>query len=286
MASFGLTLSRSCIYRKTFDSLSCLLAVSILTISTCGCSNPYSAYYQDLTNGQQVVGAKNMQPETVDVRVVQGGNVDEDTKGMMREGYIVIGVSAFNAGAVNPQGAKRQAQKVGAEVVIVYNQYTNTVSGVMPFQQPTTQTSTTYHSGSVYGYGGGMATFSGTSQTTTYGSQTTYIPYNVDRYDYLATYWTKAGQMRLGVRVEELTDEMRQRLKTNKGVYVTVVVKRSPAFAADVIEGDIITKIDGTEVLDGPDFVQLINRYREKEFTLTIYRDGQYMEKHIPVSGS
>ena len=185
MASFGLTLSRSCIYRKTFDSLSCLLAVSILTISTCGCSNPYSAYYQDLTNGQQVVGAKNMQPETVDVRVVQGGNVDEDTKGMMREGYIVIGVSAFNAGAVNPQGAKRQAQKVGAEVVIVYNQYTNTVSGVMPFQQPTTQTSTTYHSGSVYGYGGGMATFSGTSQTTTYGSQTTYIPYNVDRYDYL-----------------------------------------------------------------------------------------------------
>ena len=89
---------------------------------------------------------------------------------------------------------------------------------------------------------------------------------------------TKAGQMRLGVRVEELTDEMRQRLKTNKGVYVTVVVKRSPAFAADVIEGDIITKIDGTEVLDGPDFVQLINRYREKEFTLTIYRDGQYME--------
>jgi len=56
----------------------------------------------------------------------------------------------------------------------------------MPITTYTPQTA--YHTGSVYG-GGSIATYSGT--TTYYQTQTTNVPYHIDRYEMFATYWTK-----------------------------------------------------------------------------------------------
>jgi hypothetical protein len=71
---------------------------------------------------------------------------------------------------------------------------------------PTTQTTTTNVYGNTFG-SGGFNTFSGMANTTTYGTQTTYIPYNVDRFDYVATYWAKMKPGIVGVQMVNLSDE-------------------------------------------------------------------------------
>jgi hypothetical protein len=111
---------------------------------------------------------------------------------MLEAGYLLIGVSSFNAGEdVSENGALEQAKRIHADTVIIYRHYTNTLSGMMPLTVPNTQTGTAYHSGTIYDSGGGSAYYSGSSQITTYGTSTTYVPYNVARYDYFATYWVR-----------------------------------------------------------------------------------------------
>ena len=93
----------------------------------------------------------------------------------------------------------------------------------MPWITPRTETSTTNLNGSVYG-AGGMATVNGTATTTIYGSQTSYIPYSVNRSDYLAVYLVKYMTW-LGAVYNNLNDEERQKIGSNSGVVVVVVVR-------------------------------------------------------------
>ena len=52
------------------------------------------------------------------------------------------------------------------------------------------------------------------------------------------------------MHVNDLTDDLRKQLGSNRGVVVNVVVKGSPAFNADIMRGDIITQINKEIVSD------------------------------------
>jgi membrane-associated protease RseP (regulator of RpoE activity) len=145
---------------------------------------------------------------------------------------------------------------------------------------PHTQTS--YDSGTIYGSGGGFANYSGTS--TTFGSETTYMPYSVRRYDYYASFWVKAKPPILGVYYENLTDELRRKIESNKGVYITVVIKDSPAFNADLLNGDVIRKLNDTEVIDRTHFGKLIAENKGQEIKVEIFRNGKTITKQIQLN--
>jgi len=101
------------------------------------------------------------------------------------EGSKLIGTSDFvSCNGEKDREAISAARKVGANYVAWNADYldTSTTSGVMPITTPTT--TTTYHSGSVWG-NGGSASYSGYS--TTHGSKTTYIPYTKTRHWYKYT---------------------------------------------------------------------------------------------------
>ena len=253
----------------------------VSSIFFAGCANPYSKFYNDYTGGINIAESSNVIMPIGKPKLIQGSNVEADGLRMLENGYILLGESNFNAGAINQNTAIDHAKKVYADTVIVYSQYTNTVSGSVPLTVPNTQTS--YHSGSIYGSGGGYASYSGSS--TTYGTSTTYMPYSFRRYDYYATFWSKAKPMSLGIHFDNLTDELRKRVESNKGVYIVAVVKDSPAFNADLLNGDVIRKFNNIEVTNGTHFINLlIAENKGQQIELEIFRNGKTIIKQIQLN--
>lgn len=245
----------------------CLLLPIFLVFS--GCTNPYSKFYQDLTGGKNILEEPRFIISMDEPKLRQGFDPNNDARNMLENGYCLIGQSCFNAGNVNQNGAVEQAKIVHADTIIVYNKYTHTLSGSMPVTTPT------YNSGTIYGSRGGMATYSGTSYTTNY------VPYNVARYDYYATYWVKMKPPRLGIHYKDLTNELRQKVGSNKGVYIIVVIKNSPAFNSDLLSGDIIRRVNGTEVIDEKHFHNWLKETNPSVIELEIFRNGENINKKI-----
>jgi DNA-directed RNA polymerase subunit RPC12/RpoP len=247
-----------------------------------GCANPYSKFYQDCTGGQYWDESRII-TSTGEPKLRQGINPKDYEKNMLEDGYCLIGRSCFNSdvGSVNHFEAVEQAKKIHADTVIVYDNYTHTVSGVRPLVVPDMRTGTAYHSGTIYDSGGGFANYSGSSQITTYGSSTTYVPYKVDRYDCFATYWVKVKPPRLGIYSKDLTDELRKKVGSNKGIYITVVVKDSPAFNSDLLAGDVIRRVNGIEVIDQDHYLKWLNETHPSAIDFEIFRNGENITKRV-----
>ena len=103
--------------------------------------------------------------------------------------------------------------------------------------------------GSAFG-SNGSTNYMGTATTTIYGSQTNMVPYTVHRSDQMAAYWVKVKTGVVGIHYKSLPPDIVQTIGTNKGILVTAVVRGGPAFHADILRNDVISKIDGASVYD------------------------------------
>jgi S1-C subfamily serine protease len=245
-----------------------------------GCANPFTQFYTDTTGGVDITQSEMVVLADQAPQIYAGGDIETDRETMLQNGYAIVGYSSFNAANATETQLRAQAEKVNAEIVVYYSEYTNTVSGSVPLTLPTTQTSTTNMQGTAYG-SGGYATMTGTATTTTTGSRTTYIPYSTDRYDFAATYWVKLKPMSLGVYFEDLTTETRQRIGSNKGVFITTVVNDSPAFMADIFPGDIVRTMNGRKVISQQDFSEKIAASAGKRVELGLLRDDELITKVV-----
>lgn len=145
-------------------------------------------------------------------------------------------------------------KKVHAATILLYSKYTNTLSGVMPITLPDTTTiqtnaSATGHSigvgnysGMIYGsdinamYSGRSNTnsssyVSGSATTTITGNKTTYVPYNVNRYDYFASYWFKVKPTQENTRAmydsERLTDSLSKNVVDKRNAEQKAVIQKA-----------------------------------------------------------
>ena len=246
---------------------------------TMGCANPYQKFYTDQLGGKRLADFPNVEPHVGEPALYTTDNMERDVRAMMENGFATVGYSYFNSGPVDTGGAVAQGKSVGASVVIVQSRYTHTVTGSIPYTvQNPNETVTTFSQGSINGRGG-YANYSGTSLTTVPGGSTTYqMPYSVQRSDYVATYWVKRKPLILGIIVSDLPDGVRQKLQTNRGVLVLIIVTGSPAFKADVLKGDVITGIGNDSVDDKRSFLENAMKYVGKQTTLKIIREGRKME--------
>lgn len=257
------------------------LILTLMLSSLAACANPFVKFYHPNVyyDASRRVGVPMQIPE-----VVVGSDPQQDYKNYMEAGYVVIGTSSFNgpSGKYGLDDATDEGYKVRADLIIVYSHYTNTVSGVMPWTIPHTETSMTNMNGSMYG-SEGMTTFNGTATTTTYGSQTTYIPYSINRSDYFAVYLAKV-KPRIGVYFNNLDDQERQTIGSNSGVIVNMVVDQSPAFNANILPGDIILKVNNLPVANTQTFSSTLEQLAGQQITLTIWRAGQIIEKTLTLN--
>ncbi|MBI4698479.1 MAG: PDZ domain-containing protein [Nitrospirae bacterium] len=266
-----------------------ILLYSILLFTGCAIT-PYSRYYNDLTGGADLTQNKNVVLPTSNPGLVRGTNIQADLEKMIEDGYFLIGYSSFNSGAIDEGNAIYQGIRVHASTVMIYSRYTNTISGNLPLTLPDNKTLTTYSSGNIhssgniYGYGGsafysGNANYSGSSTTTIYGTKTMYLPFSVDRYDYLAVYYGKTKGTILGAHVTDISQDDRKELQSNKGVKISLVVKNSPAYNNDFFRGDIIRRINSVEINDVKSYYDNILKFAGQKVRFEIIRNGNVLFK-------
>jgi membrane-associated protease RseP (regulator of RpoE activity) len=177
----------------------------------------------------------------------------------------------------------KQAVAVGADLVLILNpSYTGSVTSSLPITTPTTTTSQTNATATAYGRGGPVTAY-GSGTTTTYGTQTNYVPITVHRSDYGAVYFIKQ-RFSLGAFFRDLDESERQRLQTNRGAVVRLVADSTPAFNADILVGDVFTAVDGEAVANTEALSKLLAERRGKSITISLVRGGAPLEKKVTLN--
>ena len=225
-------------HARTFCAIVALLALS-------ACQSAYSQFYKPIPDNDLDLLPFNAEPS------IGAGSGDErgDVIKMYEQGYGLIGVASF-VGASQPESAAiEQARVVHAAVVLISSKYRNTATGAVPLTLPTSTIAVL--NGTVNAFGsGGTASGNYSGSTTTYGTQTTYIPYSVDKYEQAGLFFAALERKKLGVMLDELSDEQRGVAGTNRAMRVTAVRTGSPAFLNDILAGDLLLSIGGRSVYD------------------------------------
>ncbi len=90
----------------------------------------------------------------------------------------------------------------------------------------------------------------------------------------------------LGVEIEDVTEDIANAYNWPVGVYVKSAVEGGSAEEAGIVAGDIITKVDDTEITARTQLKEKITSYRAgTEVTITVMRSsgGKFVEKQITV---
>lgn len=254
------------------------LFIAALALALTACASGYKQFYNPYVEPKTLTNVQLLNPGE-EPRVFGTNNLDRDIKILRSKMYIPIGYSSFNGKYEGESNVKDQAKRVGATIALVNSQYTNTQTITSPLFIP--NSSTTYQSGSVYA-GGVSGWYSGTSTTT----DTTVVPVTTQqhRYDQTAVFFVKSTKKpKIGVFIKNLNDEQRQTIERNTGAAIEIVVEGSPAFYSNVLVGDILIKINGTDVKDAPHALELMRDLDANagKIIFTVIRNGK--EKEIQI---
>lgn len=261
-----------------------LAIVAFATLTLVGCENGYSKFFvraPGATPEAVAAGRSGSPPATPSLE-----RTDQAPKAVVeayaRHGYGIIGYSSFTSGrSASEDGAIKQGQAVGADLVVVMSpKYAGSVTTSIPITTPTSQTAYTTGTATAYGSNGGSATAYGNATTTTYGSRTTYIPMTVNREEFGAIYFVKE-KYSFGASWRELTNDERQQIQSNSGLYITSIIDDSPAFNANVLVGDILLTINGRPVGSQEQAMKTFRALKGQTIQLTINRAGQLVTKSV-----
>lgn len=216
-----------------------MIGFGCLMIGTPASANDWQKFYTPI-DGFEGLKDADVEPEQLPSK----GNFDADIDAMWQRGFAPIGYTYFNASNSKTKDGLRLAKKMKARYVVVGTQYTGTQSASIPISTPTSSTTTNSGNVSVYGSGGtGHGTYSGTS--TTYGTQTTYAPISVDRFDKFGIYFKEMPKKGIGVMFRELTPDEVRVLETRRAFVIQSVRDGSPAYNSDMLPGDTILSVNG-----------------------------------------
>jgi PDZ domain len=218
-----------------------ILACALLASSEAQ-ANDWEKFYQPFS-ASIVPLEQSPEPPSVDAL----SNPETDIARMYREGYRALGMTQFNSGSASTRDAIKLAIKLKASKVLITTSLSSSTTTSIPLTLPTKTTSTTNGTVSAYGSGGyANGRYSGT--TTTNGTQTTYIPMTVNRFDKAAVFFAKLQHVGIGILVREMTDGERATFETNQAMIVVATRDGSPGYSADLLPGDVLTMADGQPI--------------------------------------
>ena len=257
------------------------IAALLMLLALCGCATSgYKKFYRpdcDISQLKDVEFlAENEEPHVVQV---DPREVKTAIKSFLAKGYQRIGYSDFNGGYEDLSNVKAQAKRLKAVAALVWWKYTDTQTATVPLYMPTSQT--TYETGTITA-GNTYGTYNGSS--TTYGSTVVPVTTQQRRFDQSAVFFVKSTwKYRFGVQVADLTPDMRTSLGRNTGAVVDTVIEKTPAFYANILEGDVIVAVDENAVRDKEEATKAMLSVppQAKSSVLTILRKGAEMKIEV-----
>lgn len=249
--------------------------VCALAMAASGCTgNAYTQFYEPTNYGGSVAHPLRYSGQ---VQVQQSsGDLAKDEAAMYEDNYGLIGTAEFSGPMQDTDDAVRQAGQIGASHVIIASEYEETRTGTYTMTSPTTSTTN-------FGGMAGSTPYSGTA--TTYGTQTTAIPYSVNRYGQRAYFFAPLSREGLGGMAFEVPSELKQQTGTNSGVWIGAIRKGSPAYDADIVPGDIILTVAEKPITQAG-FQDTIRSVIGKPAEFVIWRRGERLTKTITIPAS
>jgi hypothetical protein len=243
-----------------------------------GCASGFSQFYDGESAEEIAANSDYRKCTRPELKNLPDKSYDELENDLYEQGYWIIGYSSFNGSMTEgPNNALEQGKALGACWVLYGQEYTGSSSGVIPITTPTT--STTTHTGTIYG-SGGSGSYSGTS--TTYGTRTTYMPYTVHRADYTAVYAVRIQPRGIGVMYTPLPDKYARQLDSKNGIFVVAVHPKGAASKANIFKEDIIISCNGQPTnFDDDRWWSYVTKGEKNTFE--IIRDGQKITKEVYV---
>lgn len=229
-----------------------------------GFKNYYESWSENVNFPESGFLQENEKPQ-----IIVTSDVTSKIREISSQWYWCIGYSGFNGIKYDDlkihEALENLCFEKKAKIAIYSRQYTDTRSGITSYPY------TNYHH-DIYG---------STYTTTSYLTDT----YSIDRYDYSAYFFIEIpDECKMlyapGFAAGTLTQQERDLYKHNTGVIILTVYENSSAYMANLLHGDIITKINETPVYTYNDFVNITNNSHYGDiWNITIIRDGQ--EKQI-----
>jgi C-terminal processing protease CtpA/Prc len=256
-----------------------ILSLVFLLIFLQGCVNNYEKFYKE--NSEAISEIKNNPQEfellsegdTPIIKYVNSDNVQDVFDEFNSAGYILIGESGFT-GSKDSDPHKHmieQAQKIGATVVVANDKFEGTITTTSTSSEANNINTNYYGS-----YGQGI----GSALTTYYTPKTTTSSY--DKYGQYAYYIAKyKKKLKFGLKVKNLTSDLKKKLGRNTGVLVDIVFNETPVFYANIMKGDVITRLDGVDVGGYKKFLKSLKGVNSKSVIFTILRDGEEIHKTV-----
>lgn len=251
--------------------------LTVLVFALAGCANPYRDHYESTLERWPSGEAARLLPPTGPVEIVTSQDMRRDAVRMMENGYLLLGRSRFSGANADPGGARKQAEEIGAAVVLVATKYADSITETVPMTEYIPPREERYTESGYVQVSPDSGYWYDREVTRTIAGefQTAYVPQTTDYYEYAATYWAKAKPPIFGVLVRELSAEQRQELQSNRGVLVRAVIKGSPAFLADFLRDDVITSFAGEVVYDRDRFFELVTANQGQDVTVELLRHGE-----------
>lgn len=248
-----------------------------ITLSLTGCSNLFKESYESNLERWPSGEVSRLQPFDGTVRLVTSTNMKNDALRMMENGYLLIGRSRFRSSYVEPEAARSLAQDIGASVVLFEKKYAETLTGTTPINEWIPEKEVVVKQIDVIRSGpdAGKVIEREVTRKIQGEFRTTYVPQSTDYYNFAATYWAKSKPPIFGVLVEALSDSLRQQIQSNKGVVVQAVINDSPAFSANILRHDVITKFADEEVINPDQFFDLVVHNSGRSIQAEINRNGE-----------
>ena len=270
--------NKSSFTHKNINFMKIFLFIAALFLSSCQ-PNLVTKYYQGTPDARKLPHYDTTQSG---VQIYSSIDVTKDIEALVRKSYVPIGGFSFfgPSNQISEVQLREQAMLIGAHVVLFSTKYKDTISGAMPLVLP--NTTTTYSSGKATAYGnGGVVNVYGSGTTTTYGTQTMVMPYSINRSDYQAVFLAKKFS-RFGANVIPLDTQTRQRLQSNAGVIIHLTIEGSPAYSADILDGDVLLSIEN-ESIQGPEhFIQVLDKCADGQtLAIKINRNGKVIQKNV-----
>lgn len=252
----------------------------ILTLSLFGCSNKFATNYKTIATTSSTLYENTGER----VEIIESNNINSDIQRLLEQSYMIIGTTNFvaNSGSQSLASLKKHGESVGAHKIIVNRKHLGSSTISMPLSTPTTSVSSTNSNYNISNNHGGNANIYGNSRTTTYGTQTQYVPITISNTEYSAYYLAKF-KSKTGIYPFELTDQDKQLIGQNTGFKVGVIIKDSPAYYANILTNDIVTEINGSPIAGVSGFIAKVDTLPSSKVNLKIFRNGKYQFKDLPV---
>lgn len=255
-----------------FISITLILLVSSCATTAVNVSNSLGNWYNPVYDLSSYPDECFLQ-EGEEPIIYKSNNLYSDILTINKSYLLVPASSGWNGPEISESTFVEGIKKFCIEnrfIGAIYSiEYTNTKNG--------TYNTTHYYTSSDYNYSpyGGYYTTTTTPYTKTHS-------YSVDRYDYSVYFIIRMSAEQIlnnysiGIWVSDLSDSDRQAIKRNYGVVVNTVFNESNAYKANIVEGDVIIKMNGNDINNTQDYYDALSQVEEgKIIRLELFRDGK-----------